>query len=312
VWGRDRVPAGPLEDARAASAAIQTKHIKLKVSANTTIVGLGGHAVLKHLNLHVDKVDNVIIRNLTFVDAADCFPQWDPTDGSLGNWNSAFDNVSVIGTTHVWVDHSSFTDGPNPDSDQPLIFGRPLQVHDGELDITKAADLVTVEWNAFLEHDKTMLIGSSDNSPADVGKLRVTVHHNVFNDIGQRAPRVRFGQVHVYNNLYQVPNTADYVYTWGVGIQSQTFAQNNFFQATAGVAPDQFITVFKGTAIHAEGTLVNGLTPSGQVDVVAEYNAAHDPDLGTDVGWTPTLFKRIDPTVVVPFRVGMFAGADRL
>src|SRR5947207_3020701 len=100
-------PIGRQEDARVASAATQTKHIKLKVSANTTIVGLGGQSVLKGLNLHVDKVDNVIIRNLTFVDAADCFPLWDPTDGANGAWNSLYDNISLTGATHVWVDHNT-------------------------------------------------------------------------------------------------------------------------------------------------------------------------------------------------------------
>ena len=33
--------------------------------------------------------------------------------------------------------------------------------------------------------------------------LRVTLHHNLFESIGQRTPRVRFGKVHVYNNLYR-------------------------------------------------------------------------------------------------------------
>ena len=197
VWGRDREPAGPLEDARVASAANQTRHIKLKVSANTTIVGLGGHAVLKGLNLHVDKVNNVIIRNLTFVDTADCFPQWDPTDGATGAWNSLYDNVSVTGSTHVWVDHNTFTDGDNPDSAQPRYFDSPFQVHDGELDLTNASNLITVSWNRFTDHDKTMLIGSSNTSTTDPGKLNVTVHHNLFGNTLQRLPRVRFGQVHV-------------------------------------------------------------------------------------------------------------------
>jgi len=79
------------------------------------------------------------------------------------------------------------------------------------------------------------------------------------------------------------------------------------------VDPARFITVFKGTAIHAEGTLVNGFSQQrAGVDVVAAYNAENDPDLSTDVGWTPTLFRRIDPTPAVPVLVGIFAGAGRL
>ncbi len=55
-----------------------------------------------------------------------------------------YDTSSCYGSTHVWVDHNTFTDGDNPDSEQPLYFGRPYQLHDGPLDIINGADLVTV------------------------------------------------------------------------------------------------------------------------------------------------------------------------
>jgi pectate lyase len=226
-------------------------------------------------------------------------------DGSTGNWNSAYDNISLTTATHVWADHNAFNDGDNPDSSQPLYFDRPYQVHDGALDITRGSDLVTVSWNRFTDHDKTMLIGSTDNpgtpgSPtSDRGKLRVTVHHNLFANVGQRAPRVRFGQVHVYNNYYIIPDAESYVYSWGVGFESQIYAQNNYFE-TDGVTPDRFIRRFNGTAIHAEGTFVNGRSAHSRVDVLAAYNAVNDPDLGSNVGWTPTLYTKIHPTQAVP------------
>jgi pectate lyase len=311
VWGRDREPAGPLEDARVASAANQTRQIKLKVSANTTIVGLGGHAVLKGLNLHVDKVDNVIIRNLTFVDAADCFPQWDPTDGANGAWNSLYDNISLTGATHVWVDHNTFTDGDNPDSAQPRYFGEPFQVHDGELDITNASNFVTASWNRFTDHDKTMLIGSSNTSTADPGKLNVTVHHNLFSNNLQRLPRVRFGQVHVYNNFYRIPDADTFIYALGVGVQSKIFAESNAFDLGA-VDPAAVLFDWGGTTLTARNNALlanHRLTP---VDLIAVYNAAHDPDFGTDAGWTPTLHTRIHPVAAVPVLVSVLAGAGRL
>jgi pectate lyase len=264
------------------------------------------------LNLLVQNVDNVIVRNIDFENAFDCFPQWDPNDGSAGNWNSAFDNVSLTGATHVWMDHDSFTDGNMPDSQSPTFFGRLFQQHDGELDITKASDLVTVSWSAFREHDKTMLIGSSDTTTADTGKLRVTLHHDLFDNVLERAPRVRFGQVHVFDNLYVIPDAAPYGYSWGVGVSSRTVAENNFFQTVSGLDPSRFITVFKGTAIHATGTLVNGRSARHAVDVVAAYNAVNSPALGTDVGWTPTLFTRIDPTARVPGLVREGAGAGHI
>lgn len=306
VWGRETEPSGPLEDARVASAANQTARIKLKVGSDTTIVGLG-HAVLKGVNLHVDKVDDVIIRNLTFVDAADCFPQWDPTDGEFGEWNSLYDNVSVTGSTHVWVDGNTFTDGRNQDSAQPRYFGRAFQVHDGQLDLTNGADLITVSWNEFTDHDKTMLIGSTNNPAADRGKLRVTVHHNLFRDSLQRLPRVRFGQVHVYNNHYRLSERL--VYALGVGVESQIYAESNFFTVDRAVTPDALLFDWGGTRLTARDTLVRAGHRTTSVDLVAAYNAAHDPDFGADAGWTPTLHTGIDPAWSVPGSVARHAGA---
>jgi pectate lyase len=312
TWGTTQRPSGPLEDARRASQQNQAARVRINVGSNTTIVGVGD-ARIRGANLTVDRVDNVIIRNITFQDAFDCFPQWDPTDGSTGNWNSQYDNISLLTATHIWVNHCAFNDGDNPDSNQPIYFGRPFQVHDGELDITRGSDLVTVSWNNFSDHDKVMLIGSTDNpgtpgSPtSDRGKLRVTVHHNLFANVIQRTPRVRFGQVHVYNNYYDIPNAESYIYSWGVGVESQIYAQNNYFR-TDGVTPDRFIRRFNGTAIHASGTFVNGHSSHNRVDVLAAYNAVNDPDLSGEVGWTPTLYNHIHPTQAVPALVTHQAG----
>jgi pectate lyase len=119
---------------------------------------------------------------------------------------------------------------------------------------------------------------------------------------------VRFGQVHVFNNYYKLKDGTPYSYSWGVGIESAIFAQNNFFWTNGTETPDTFISVFRGTAIHAEGTLVDGLSSWSLVDVVAAYNAVNDPDLSGDVGWTPTLFRRIDRTALVPLFVRLYAG----
>src|SRR5690349_13054160 len=102
VWGRTTEPSGPLEDARAAAAKKQAAQVQIAVGPNTTIIGLGDSARMIGANLLLSKVNNVIIRNIKFSDAADCFPQWDPTDGATGNWNSAYDNVSLLTATHVW------------------------------------------------------------------------------------------------------------------------------------------------------------------------------------------------------------------
>ncbi|BCJ72479.1 pectate lyase [Catellatospora sp. IY07-71] len=310
VWGRAADPSGPIEQARVRSVAAQRARTEIKVGANTTIVGLGD-ATLKHVTLMIDGAPNVIVRNLNFQDAADCFPRWRPTDGAEGNWNSEYDLVSVRRSTNVWIDHNTFSDGDNPDSNQPVYFGRPWQVHDGALDITHTSDLVTVSANVFTHHDKTMLIGSSDTVGPDVGKLRVTLRHNVFDGVGQRAPRVRFGQVDVYNNQFRVAEPYDY--SVGLGIQSAVYLENNFFTLQDGIPADRVLKDWKGTAVTELGSWgKDGDARPGPLSLLAAYNAVHDPDFGPDAGWTPTLRQHKPlPAFAVPL-VTLLSGAGRL
>ncbi|GAA2708782.1 pectate lyase family protein [Actinoplanes palleronii] len=306
-------PAGPLEEARVRSAKNQAADVQLKVPSNTTIVGLA-NARLIGLNLLVSTADNVIIRNLRLEDAADCFPLWDPTDGAAGNWNSAYDLITLTGGTHVWADHNTFSDGNNVDSGQPEYFGRPYQVHDGALDVIRASDLVTISYNVFQEHDKTMLIGSTNTVGADVGKLRVTVHHNKFANVGQRAPRVRFGQVDVYDNYYYATDEDTYQYSWGAGVYSAIYAENNFLLRSADIGLDEIVYNWGGSALTEKGTLTRiGTGPVTAVSLLSEYNATHDPDLGADAGWTPVLRAGpLTPTAQVPAVVTAQSGAGRL
>ena len=313
VWGKQPV-AGPLEDARKRSESTQAARVQIRVGPNTTIVGLGRDATMLGVNLLIQNVDNVIVRNVDFENAFDCFPAWDPNDGATGNWNSQFDNITVKGTTHLWVDHASFTDGAMPDSSSPTFFGRPFEQHDGELDITNASDLATVSWNAFREHDKTMLIGSSDSTTADTGKLRVTLHHNHFENVGQRAPRVRYGQVHVYNNYYVIPDGGNYSYSWGVGQQplpvaNGIYAEHNYFRTGARLTPDRMISAFTGgRSIYVAGTLQTATATDMPIEPLVSYNAARDPDLSNSVGWTPTVYREFDSTSAVTHVVQLHAG----
>jgi len=316
-WGRVN-PSGPQERARVASAAVQQARVRIRPGSNTTIVGLGKSATIKGIWLDIRGSaaaprENIIIRNITFEDTFDCFPQWAPTDGALGSWNSLYDSIALRDSRNVWIDHNTFRDRETADATLPLLFGVLFQVHDGLVDITNASDLVTVSWNRLLNHDKVMLIGSSDNAPLDVSKLRVTLHHNLFDTLGQRGPRVRFGQVHIYNNYYKATNPESYQYSWGVGIQSKIYAENNFFCTDTGkeefVRPDQFIERLNGTAIRESGTLVySGAEGYHVVDVMAEYNAVNDPDLLGDVGWVPTLFDVIQPAAAAETAVTRKAG----
>jgi pectate lyase len=283
----------------------QDAQIRQYVGSNVTLVGVGDDARIVGAALTVRGSENVVIRNIRFSDAYDCFPAWDPGD-SGGTWNSEYDNVWLAESRRIWVDHNTFDDGDHPPAALPEHFGVKFEVHDGLLDITNSTDLVTVSWNRFVDHDKVMLIGSSDSREADRGTLRVTVHHNLFERTGQRTPRVRYGQVHVVDNHYVQPEPAGYTYHWGVGRESAILAENNYFDLADAIDPADVIAVFGGTAISASGTLVNGRP----VDIVGAYNAAHDPDLAP-VSWQPPYRLHVHPAHAVPGLVGAEAGAGR-
>ncbi|MFD5256159.1 polysaccharide lyase family 1 protein [Streptomyces bobili] len=314
VWGLDTdlsaEPADSPEGLRRTSAASQDKAIKVNVPSNTTIVGVGRNAAIKGASLQIRAVDNVIIRNIAFESPIDCFPQWDPTDGSKGNWNSEYDTAVVYGATHVWLDHNTFTDGSHPDSAAPTYFGMLYQQHDGELDIVRGSNYVTASWNVFTEHDKTILIGNSDSESTavgDRGKLKVTFHHNLFSKLVERAPRVRFGQVDSYNNHFVADSS--YAYTFGIGKESQLVAQHNAFTLPAGVSAAKALKKWSEAPVTAEGNYVNGKP----VDLIAVHNAEIPAEtLQSGAGWTPTLRTKVDPVRAVPGIVNGRAGAGKI
>ncbi|WP_416903337.1 pectate lyase family protein [Micromonospora echinospora] len=174
------------------------------VASDKTIVGLGANATLSggglNIGLPVDDdvtsppanaIHNIIIRNVHLTGA---------TDDLI--------NVQMF-SHHIWIDHNRFSNGD-----------------DGAVDIKRGSDFVTVSWNHFHDHDKTLLLGhDDDNAAQDVGRLRVTYHHNYFDASDQRNPRVRFSALaHVYNNYY-------YDNSYGVAStnDSAVLMENNYF-----------------------------------------------------------------------------------
>jgi hypothetical protein len=85
-----------------------------------------------------------------------------------------------------------------------------------------------------------MLIGSSDRDTICRGFLRVTVHHcwfdgmssfyddvdKKFYNLNQRMPRVRFGNVHVYNNYYEGVSG----YCVAARLESCVVVEKNYFR----------------------------------------------------------------------------------
>ena len=280
------------EAKRKASQKNQSKSITVHVPSNTSIIGMD-NAKLKGVNLVLDS-DNVIIRNIQFESPYDYFPSWDPNDGPEGNWNSQYDSISIKGGTHIWIDHSSFQDGPET---VEKYFGRKYEHRDGLVDITNEADYITISYSTFENHNKTMLIGSSDSKISDEGKLHVTLHHNYFHNVVQRLPRVRFGQVHVYNNYFASDTTnGEYAYAYSLGVgNSQIYAESNVADIV-GKDYTSFVKVFGGKQL----TTINNMFNAKIVDT---FNDTLIP-----VDWKSKLFTTIGPLNEVKEKVLQNAG----
>jgi pectate lyase len=305
VWGRKPLE-GPLEEARRRSQQRQAERVVLRVPGRTTVVGVGAQARIVHGSLLLQDVQDVIVRNLAFEDAFDHFPAWDPNDNGHGEWNSEYDNLTLRRAQHVWIDHCTFSDGDRPDQQARIALGRRMQHHDGLLDITQQSDFVTVSWNHFKDHDKTTLVGGGDGARADEGHLRVTFHHNLWENLVERTPRVRYGRVHVYDNLY-LPRAGvayPFEYSLGIGFESRLVAEHNAWEAGEGITPAALVSVKKGVRLAGQGNLFNGRP----VDLA---EAARSP-LSREAGWQPTLHGRIDPAEEAGRRVRAEAGVGRL
>jgi pectate lyase len=171
----------------------------VSVKSNKTIVGASSSSGIIGC-LSVSNVSNVHIQNLNITN---------PSAAGTG------DGIEVSGSTKVFITKCAFNN-----------------CSDGSLDIVRASDNVTVSWCRFnyssqTTHNFVNLIGNGDDVTTDRGKLHVTMHHNWY-DAGckQRMPRVRFGQVHCYNNYYAASGSD---YCVGVGNESQIKMENCYW-----------------------------------------------------------------------------------
>lgn len=184
-----------------------TLYERVRVDGNKTIVGSSPAAMIRFGGLEI-LGDNVIVQNLAIGD----FYDGDPT----GTTNST-DCLTIYGE-NVWVDHCflwSAADGL-------------LDVRSGNGSI---ADYVTVSYTRFSDHNKVTLVGSSNNSTVDRDHLRVTFHHCWYDGttgkpLAQRMPRVRFGDVHIFNNYYE--ETASYCVA--ARIESDVVVESTYFR----------------------------------------------------------------------------------
>jgi pectate lyase len=244
----------------------------VRVRSHKSILGIGTDARLLGVGLQVGwnsefgQIGNVIIRNITFEKALA------PIDGVMVSY----------GGHNVWIDHCNFF------SDR--LHG--VDFYDGLLDINHGADFITVSWSRFYDHYKTSLVGNSDDNGAeDAGHLTVTYHHNSFINSGGRNPSVRFGLVHVYNNLYR--DLDDYGVAARMG--AQVPIENNWFEnVTRPIRADTSLSPVAGQ--------VSG------VDTNAFVNCTANSITSAPSTWVPPYGYFLDPVAAIPDVVGDFGG----
>lgn len=189
----------------------------LQLGSEKTLLGVGADAELRG-GLRIRGmagafVENVIVRNLHI-------------DGATSDADG--DAVQIHFAHHVWIDHSDIFDAA-----------------DGNLDIVHGSNWVTLSWNVFHytsgapdpAHRFSSLIGhDDDNSGEDEGRLKVTLHHNWWSDgVLERMPRVRFGEVHSFNNYF---SSSESNYCIRAGRGAHILAEGNFFDGVS--SPHQF------------------------------------------------------------------------
>jgi len=195
------------------------------IGSNKTIIGCSGSNPTLSGHVGLTTSTNVIIRNMNIVGYNCAPPDVDVTTG--GQCQNGQDAVTVDKSSkNIWFDHDAVSDGS-----------------DGNLDITHGSDFITISYTKFfystkrsdpndtgpMGHRVCNLIGHSDsNTSEDTGHLNVTFHHDWWADnVMERMPRVRFGKVHVFNNLY---TAAGNNYAVGLGYYGNVRTENNVFQ----------------------------------------------------------------------------------
>jgi pectate lyase len=229
---------------------------RLQVNSNKTLIGVGEGATIEGgvriRGSDEEPVTNVIVQNVRIHGASS------DVDG---------DGMHIYFAHHVWIDHCEIWDSP-----------------DGNLDIVHASNWVTVSWTYFhytdaapdADHRFCNLIGHSDNNAdEDTGRLKVTFHHNHWGaGVVERMPRVRFGQVHVFNNYY---DAAGNNYCIGGGLEARLVVENNYFDGVSN--PHIFYEGEPTAQIVADGNVYMNTTGMQDEGQGSAFDPPYDYDL---------------------------------
>ncbi|MEV5885321.1 pectate lyase [Streptomyces sp. NPDC052020] len=252
--------------------------IELKQISNVTIVGVGSGAVFDQLGIHIRDARNIIIQNVTVRNVK-------KSGSPTSNGGDAIGMESNV--RNVWVDHVTLE-----------ASGGESEGFDGLFDMKDNTQYVTLSYSVLRNSGRGGLIGSSES---DTSNGYVTFHHNLYENIDSRAPLLRGGIAHMYNNHYVSLNES--------GINSRAGARakvdNNYFEDSKDVL-GTFYTDAAGYW-QVSGNIFDNVTWSSPG---SENNpAGPDPKSNTTVS-IPYSFSP-DGAACVPDIVRQTAGANK-
>ncbi|MFF7825977.1 polysaccharide lyase family 1 protein [Streptomyces rochei] len=260
------------------SCSTAADRIELKQISNVTIVGVGGGAVFDQLGIHIRESSNIIIQNVTVRNVK-------KSGSPTSNGGDAIGMES--GVRNVWVDHTTLE-----------ASGGESEGYDGLFDMKDDTQYVTLSYSTLRNSGRGGLIGSSES---DRSNGYVTFHHNLYENIDSRAPLLRGGIAHMYNNHYKSLNES--------GINSRAGAKakvdNNYFEDSKDVL-GTFYTDQAGTW-QVSGNIYDNVTWSERE---GDNNpAGPNPTSNTSVS-IPYSYD-LDSADCVPSVVSQTAGANK-
>ncbi|WP_432196719.1 pectate lyase family protein [Streptomyces sp. bgisy027] len=250
--------------------------IELKQISNVTLVGVGSGAVFDQLGIHIRESSNIIIQNVTVRNVK-------KSGSPTSNGGDAIGMESDV--RNVWVDHATLE-----------ASGGESEGYDGLFDMKDNTQYVTLSYSVLRNSGRGGLIGSSES---DLSNGYVTFHHNRYENIDSRAPLLRGGTAHAYNNHYVSLNES--------GINSRAGAKakvdNNYFEDSKDVL-GTFYTDQRGYW-QVSGNVFDNVTWSSPG--TDNYPAGPNPQSNTTVS-IPYAYT-LDAAACVPDVVSRTAGA---
>lgn len=252
--------------------------IELKKVSNVTLVGVGSGAVFDQLGIHIRESKNIIVQNVTVRNVK---KSGSPTSNG-GDAIGIERNVR-----NVWIDHTTLE-----------ASGGESEGYDGLFDLKDNTQYVTLSYSVLRNSGRGGLVG---NSESDRSNGYITYHHNRYENIDSRAPLLRGGIAHLYNNHYVRLNES--------GINSRAGARakvdNNYFEDSKDVL-GTFYTDEAGYW-QVGGNVFDNVTWSSPGS--ENHPAGPDPKSNTTVA-IPYAFGA-DAAACVPAIVSRTAGAGK-